>query len=167
MKLRALHSAILLPKLNIVHRDELRSVSETNATESLCVSRRRRAPRQTGGDAWSRGKRGGLKFPRHEARSSTGFYHPYHLQRGASDDIRKSSKDFPFASNMRTQLGCKPRPDQVSCGGSGFRNLGWTFGYGRRSADPSEPGFSICLSLCSSFSFSASIFAERIEAISS
>jgi hypothetical protein len=41
-------------------------------------------------------------------------------------EISRSSSFFPLRSCARTQCGCKPRPDQVSEGRSGFRYFGST-----------------------------------------
>ena len=43
-------------------------------------------------------------------------------------EMSRSSNFFPLRSCARTQCGCKPRPDQVSPGRSGFRYFGCTFG---------------------------------------
>jgi hypothetical protein len=65
---------------------------------------------------------------RHHSSATTG---PRTIQPGAAQcdrEISRSSNFFPLRSCARTQCGCKPRPDQVSEGRSGFRYFGSTFG---------------------------------------
>ena len=88
---------------------------------------------------------------------------PFDPRCNTPQEIAKSSSFLPAFNCTVTHLGCLPRPDHVSAGSWGFRYLGNTCGYGRRSAfDPRAPAGALAWSRAkrrSSSSFSAVIFA--------
>jgi hypothetical protein len=86
----------------------------------------------------------------------------------ASYWILNSSIFLPVAISLASQRGVLPRPDHVSDGLFGFRNLASTFGYGRRSGPGGDNSVTLRASwwsCCSSFFFSASILSLRIAPI--
>src|SRR3979490_608306 len=59
---------------------------------------------------------------------------PPFARRRFERSIKKSSIFLPALSCVTIHRGCLPRPAQVSDGSEGFRNLGRTGGYFRRTA---------------------------------